>query len=192
MAGKTHSSAEHEHFPWKHVVGFILSIVLTILAFWIAIGAEIGSSAKLWIIFGFAFIQAFLQLFMVSTWQRVRTGLFKSEILCLVCSVRSFSSSGLFGSSRLTTATERTAKTVIHHLRQSSLSIQRNNKKPLIFHRWVVFIMMVITLPIVGRYLSAAESFANEWKSVDEERCNVSQNHVNGKECDHEGMSCWR
>ncbi|KAE9717956.1 cytochrome aa3 quinol oxidase subunit IV, partial [Escherichia coli] len=27
MAGKTHSSAEHEHFPWKHVVGFILSIV---------------------------------------------------------------------------------------------------------------------------------------------------------------------
>ncbi|MGO4076142.1 cytochrome C oxidase subunit IV family protein, partial [Staphylococcus aureus] len=34
------------------------------LAFWIAIGAEIGSSAKLWIIFGFAFIQAFLQLFM--------------------------------------------------------------------------------------------------------------------------------
>lgn len=30
MANK---SAEHSHFPWKHIVGFALSIILTLLAF---------------------------------------------------------------------------------------------------------------------------------------------------------------
>ncbi|KAF1677863.1 cytochrome aa3 quinol oxidase subunit IV [Bacillus mexicanus] len=61
MANK---SAEHSHFPWKHVVGFALSIVLTLLALWIAVYTELSPSAKLWIIFGFAFIQAALQLLM--------------------------------------------------------------------------------------------------------------------------------
>lgn len=61
MANK---SAEHSHFPWKHIVGFILSIVLTLLALWVAVYTDLSSSAKLWIIFGFAFIQAALQLLM--------------------------------------------------------------------------------------------------------------------------------
>ncbi|WP_033574355.1 cytochrome aa3 quinol oxidase subunit IV [Bacillus amyloliquefaciens] len=61
MANK---SAEHSHIPWKHIVGFALSIILTLLALWVAVYTELSPSAKLWIIFGFAFIQAGLQLLM--------------------------------------------------------------------------------------------------------------------------------
>ncbi|MCY7798336.1 cytochrome aa3 quinol oxidase subunit IV [Bacillus haynesii] len=61
MAAK--QSAEHSHFPWKHVVGFVLSIVLTLLALWV-IYTDLSMAAKLWIIFGFAIIQAGLQLLM--------------------------------------------------------------------------------------------------------------------------------
>ncbi|ATH93657.1 quinol oxidase subunit 4 [Bacillus glycinifermentans] len=61
MAAK--QSAEHSHFPWKHIVGFVLSIVLTLLALWV-IYTDLSMAAKLWIIFGFAIIQAGLQLLM--------------------------------------------------------------------------------------------------------------------------------
>ncbi|KAA6451115.1 cytochrome aa3 quinol oxidase subunit IV [Bacillus swezeyi] len=59
----TKQSAAHSHFPWKHLVGFLLSIVLTLLALWV-IYTDLSMSAKLWIIFGFAIIQAGLQLLM--------------------------------------------------------------------------------------------------------------------------------
>ncbi|MDA7025298.1 cytochrome aa3 quinol oxidase subunit IV [Bacillus sp. CLL-7-23] len=60
----TKKSAEHSHFPWKHIVGFVSSIVLTLLALWVALYTDLSMTAILWIIFGFAIIQAALQLLM--------------------------------------------------------------------------------------------------------------------------------
>ena len=48
----------------KHTVGFIASIVLTLLAVYVTLYTSMTFHAKVTIIFGFAFIQAFLQLFM--------------------------------------------------------------------------------------------------------------------------------
>lgn len=43
MANK---SAEHSHFPWKHIVGFALSIILTLLALWVAVYTELSPDRK--------------------------------------------------------------------------------------------------------------------------------------------------
>ncbi len=48
----------------KHTVGFIASIVLTLLAVYVTLYTSLTFHAKLTIIFGFAFIQAGLQLLM--------------------------------------------------------------------------------------------------------------------------------
>jgi cytochrome aa3-600 menaquinol oxidase subunit 4 len=48
----------------KHTVGFIASIVLTLLAVFVTLYTSITFQAKVTIIFGFAFIQAALQLLM--------------------------------------------------------------------------------------------------------------------------------
>lgn len=48
----------------KHTVGFIASIVLTLLAVYVTIYTSLALNAKITIIFGFAFIQAALQLLM--------------------------------------------------------------------------------------------------------------------------------
>lgn len=62
MAAKQNTS--HNHFPWSHIVGFVLSIVLTIVALWFALHTNFSVKAKLIIIFIFAFLQAVLQLLM--------------------------------------------------------------------------------------------------------------------------------
>ena len=48
----------------KHTVGFIGSIVLTILAVFVTLYTSMALNAKITIIFGFAFIQAAVQLLM--------------------------------------------------------------------------------------------------------------------------------
>lgn len=48
----------------KHTLGFIASIILTLLAVYVTLHTSLALNAKITIIFGFAFIQAFLQLFM--------------------------------------------------------------------------------------------------------------------------------
>ncbi|HCW9964220.1 TPA: cytochrome aa3 quinol oxidase subunit IV [Staphylococcus aureus] len=48
----------------KHTVGFIASIVLTLLAVYVTLYTSLTFHAKLTIIFGFAFVQAGLQLLM--------------------------------------------------------------------------------------------------------------------------------
>ena len=48
----------------KHTVGFIASIVLTLLAVFVTLYTNMTFHAKLTIIFGFAFIQAAVQLLM--------------------------------------------------------------------------------------------------------------------------------
>ncbi|MBF7017451.1 cytochrome aa3 quinol oxidase subunit IV [Staphylococcus durrellii] len=48
----------------KHTVGFIASIVLTILAVFVTLYTSLTLNAKITIIFGFAFIQAAVQLLM--------------------------------------------------------------------------------------------------------------------------------
>ena len=48
----------------KHTIGFIASIVLTLLAVFVSLYTTLTFHAKVTIIFGFAFIQAALQLLM--------------------------------------------------------------------------------------------------------------------------------
>ncbi|EKH2207062.1 cytochrome aa3 quinol oxidase subunit IV [Staphylococcus pseudintermedius] len=48
----------------KHTIGFIASIILTLLAVFVTLYTSLSFQAKVTIIFGFAFIQAFLQLLM--------------------------------------------------------------------------------------------------------------------------------
>ncbi|UEX91171.1 cytochrome aa3 quinol oxidase subunit IV [Staphylococcus ratti] len=48
----------------KHTIGFIASIILTLLAVFVTLYTSLSFEAKVTIIFGFAFIQAFLQLLM--------------------------------------------------------------------------------------------------------------------------------
>lgn len=53
-----------EKFPWTHVFGFVLSLVLTFATLAVALHSNLSTSAILWLIVGLAFLQAFLQLFM--------------------------------------------------------------------------------------------------------------------------------
>lgn len=51
-------------FPWKQVIGLILSLGLTFLALWIALGLTLPVPVTLTLIVGLAIIQAIIQLFM--------------------------------------------------------------------------------------------------------------------------------
>ncbi|MCZ0754710.1 cytochrome aa3 quinol oxidase subunit IV [Anoxybacillus sp. J5B_2022] len=54
----------HETVPWKHVIGFILSLVLTFAALWVALSSGLATKAILVVIVTLAIVQAALQLFM--------------------------------------------------------------------------------------------------------------------------------
>ncbi|KZZ85411.1 MULTISPECIES: cytochrome aa3 quinol oxidase subunit IV [Bacillaceae] len=68
MAGNTQTShnthSSHDKFPWSNVIGFALSIVLTLLALWVGLASGFSDTTILIIIFVFAFFQAALQLLM--------------------------------------------------------------------------------------------------------------------------------
>ncbi|HET7628171.1 MAG TPA: cytochrome aa3 quinol oxidase subunit IV [Bacillales bacterium] len=57
-------NSDGRDFPWQHVIGFILSIVLTLLSLWIAFKTSLSTGMIMAIIIGFAFLQAAVQLFM--------------------------------------------------------------------------------------------------------------------------------
>ncbi|KGX83450.1 cytochrome aa3 quinol oxidase subunit IV [Pontibacillus marinus] len=59
MAGNNHNK-----FPWNHVLGFIFSIVLTLLAVWAALYSSLSITAIVWTIVTLALLQAAVQLFM--------------------------------------------------------------------------------------------------------------------------------
>ncbi|MGG3006803.1 UNVERIFIED_ORG: cytochrome aa3 quinol oxidase subunit 4 [Anoxybacillus amylolyticus] len=58
------ANGHHESFPWKHIIGFLLSLVLTFAALWVALSSGLPLKAVIVIIVVFAVIQASLQLFM--------------------------------------------------------------------------------------------------------------------------------
>lgn len=60
MGGHNH----HETFPWKHIAGFVLSLVLTFAALWVALYSGFATKAILVAIVTLAVVQAALQLFM--------------------------------------------------------------------------------------------------------------------------------
>ncbi|MCD8914443.1 cytochrome aa3 quinol oxidase subunit IV [Staphylococcus simulans] len=80
----------------KHTVGFIASIVLTLLAVFVTLYTSLTLNAKITIIFGFAFIQAALQLLMfmhLTEGRDGRTQLFKvifAIIITLVTIIGSY------------------------------------------------------------------------------------------------------
>ncbi|ABO68725.1 cytochrome aa3 quinol oxidase subunit IV [Geobacillus thermodenitrificans] len=58
------TNGHHESFPWKHLIGFVLSLLLTFAALWVALSSGLPLKAVIVVIVLFAMIQASLQLFM--------------------------------------------------------------------------------------------------------------------------------
>ncbi|QGG55042.1 cytochrome aa3 quinol oxidase subunit IV [Paenibacillus sp. B01] len=54
----------HKGFPWSHLIGYLFSILLTVLALIVTFGSSFSTSTILVIIYSFAFLQAALQLLM--------------------------------------------------------------------------------------------------------------------------------
>ncbi|MTH55585.1 cytochrome aa3 quinol oxidase subunit IV [Bacillus mangrovi] len=76
MASNTQTS--HDKFPWSHVVGFALSIILTLIALWVALGTDLPTTTILIIIFVFAFFQAALQLLMFMHMTETKSGMIQT------------------------------------------------------------------------------------------------------------------
>ncbi|QSO51786.1 cytochrome C oxidase subunit IV family protein [Alicyclobacillus curvatus] len=60
-----HGAAHQElSFPWQYVIGFALSLVLTIVPLWLVVNHVIPLGPLTWAILAFAILQIFVQLFM--------------------------------------------------------------------------------------------------------------------------------
>jgi cytochrome aa3-600 menaquinol oxidase subunit 4 len=64
MAGHNTQQHHHKGFPWSHVFGFILSLVLTFGALYVALYTSLPLSTILTVIIAMAIVQAILQLVM--------------------------------------------------------------------------------------------------------------------------------
>jgi len=64
MDNVQHSTDMYRKFPWKHLLGYIFSIILTVLAVIIALNSALPVSMIMPIIYTFAILQAALQLLM--------------------------------------------------------------------------------------------------------------------------------
>jgi cytochrome o ubiquinol oxidase subunit IV len=66
MAGQQHTSTAHEHpsFPWQYVIGFVLSLVLTIIPLWLVLGHVLTPTPLVIGILFCAVLQIFVQLFL--------------------------------------------------------------------------------------------------------------------------------
>lgn len=62
METKGHVHAHHETFPWKHIIGFLLSLVLTAGALWFVLSAHLTSTAIIVAILVLAVFQVLVQL----------------------------------------------------------------------------------------------------------------------------------
>ncbi|MCA0988836.1 cytochrome aa3 quinol oxidase subunit IV [Guptibacillus algicola] len=54
----------HSHFPWSHVIGFALSIILTLFALWVGFESGLSNTMIVVVVVGLALIQATIQLVM--------------------------------------------------------------------------------------------------------------------------------
>ncbi|WEG13037.1 cytochrome aa3 quinol oxidase subunit IV [Pullulanibacillus sp. KACC 23026] len=61
---QTAHSNSHHGFPWSHVIGFILSLVLTVAALWIALSLNLSATSTMVLIIILAIFQVFVQLLM--------------------------------------------------------------------------------------------------------------------------------
>ncbi|WCK54449.1 cytochrome aa3 quinol oxidase subunit IV [Aneurinibacillus sp. Ricciae_BoGa-3] len=52
----------HKGFPWEYVIGFILSLVLTAIAFWLVLSSPLPVNISLTISVFLGIIQVFIQL----------------------------------------------------------------------------------------------------------------------------------
>ncbi|WP_163537165.1 cytochrome aa3 quinol oxidase subunit IV [Gracilibacillus sp. YIM 98692] len=57
-------STKTNHFPWNHLIGFVLSIALTLLAVFVAFNTDFSKTVIVWVIGILAIFQALIQLFM--------------------------------------------------------------------------------------------------------------------------------
>ncbi|MFC4306627.1 cytochrome aa3 quinol oxidase subunit IV [Cohnella boryungensis] len=58
------SPIPHRQFPWKHLLGYLFSIVLTFISIWVAFDSGLPLNIIMIVIYIFAFLQAVLQLLM--------------------------------------------------------------------------------------------------------------------------------
>ncbi len=58
------SQIVHEKFPWKHIIGFIASLVLTGLAIWFVVAHNMPAHDVILAIVILALFQVFVQLFL--------------------------------------------------------------------------------------------------------------------------------
>ena len=56
------SQPSHEGFPWKHVIGFVLSILLTVMALWLVFSLQLPVSTEIVSILVLAVFQVLIQL----------------------------------------------------------------------------------------------------------------------------------
>ncbi|MYL34824.1 cytochrome aa3 quinol oxidase subunit IV [Pontibacillus yanchengensis] len=77
------SNNSHSHFPWNHVIGFALSVALTLLAVWVALYTSLSITAIVWIIVFLAVLQAGIQLFM---FMHIREGEGGTQVFTMVYS----------------------------------------------------------------------------------------------------------
>lgn len=56
--------AHQETFPWKHIIGYVLSLVLSFAAFWLALAMHMSAAATIATIVVLAIFQMVVQLFM--------------------------------------------------------------------------------------------------------------------------------
>ncbi|KGX88796.1 cytochrome aa3 quinol oxidase subunit IV [Pontibacillus litoralis] len=76
--------AENNHnFPWKHIIGFIFSIALTLLAVWGALYTDFATNIKIWFIVFLAILQAGVQLIM---FMHIREGESMTQIITMLYS----------------------------------------------------------------------------------------------------------
>ena len=54
--------AMHEGFPWKHVIGYVLSILLTVMALWLVFSLQLPLSTEIVSILILAVFQVMIQL----------------------------------------------------------------------------------------------------------------------------------
>jgi len=53
---------DHEGFPWMHVIGFILSLILTVIALWIVVSLSLSTTLTVTLILILAIFQVLVQL----------------------------------------------------------------------------------------------------------------------------------
>ncbi|ERI09074.1 cytochrome aa3 quinol oxidase subunit IV [Aneurinibacillus aneurinilyticus] len=70
---------EHDHhgFPWSHVIGFILSLVLTGAAFWAMLVSGLSVNVAIGVSLVLAILQVFVQLYMFMHIRESKSAIFQ-------------------------------------------------------------------------------------------------------------------